>query len=210
MNVTPIEACEARELGRSLRTWRALRRLKQQALASMLDVSQATVSRWESGQLIPSPAEQRALRHLLAARLDSAADRALADLVTHAARPVHLMCDLTHALLALSPMRERQCRVPASLLVGRSLWRYATNDIVQAESGLDAAGWFEPAPPALEFSTRPATEQAVLIPASRFRWVRFQLSDGTFARLVETLCVAPAGPHVSSSIQPASSPIAPN
>jgi len=229
MNVTPIEACDARELGRSLRTWRALRRVKQQALASMLDVSQATVSRWESGQLVPSPAEQRALRQLLSARLDSAADRALANLVTHASHPVHLICDLTHQLLALSPARERQCRVPASALVGRSLWRYATDAIVHAEQGLDAAGWFGPNPPALVFDTGASIEQDVLIQASRMRWVRLQLSDGSFARLVETLSVAPAtahqatsvlrtsassplgrpgGAHASSSIQAASSPIA--
>ena len=208
MNVTPIEACDARELGRSLRTWRALRRVKQQALASMLDVSQTTVSRWESGQLIPSPAEQRALRQLLSARLDSAADHALASLVTHASHPVHLICDLTHQLLALSPAREQQCRVPASALVGRSLWRYATDAIVHAEQGLDAAGWYGPNPPALEFDTAASTEQDVLIPASRMRWVRLQLSDGSYARLVETVSFASGVPHrVSSATHGASSVI---
>jgi transcriptional regulator with XRE-family HTH domain len=206
MNLTPIETCAARELGRSLRTWRALRRVKQQALGSLLRVSQATVSRWESGQLVPSPPEQRALRELLSARLDSAADRALANLVTQASHPVHLICDLTHQLLALSPQRERQCRVPASVLVGRSLWRYATDDIVRAEQGLDAAGWFAAHPPALEFDTRASPAQDVLIPASRMRWVRLQLSDGSFARLVETVSLPPPADHLSASNHGARSP----
>ena len=116
---------------------------------------------------------------------------------------MHLICDLTHELLAMSPSRERQCHLPKSALLGRSLWRYATDDIVRAESGLDAAGWFDAAPPALEFETRSALDQAVEIAAGRCRWVRLQLSDGSFARLVETL---PA--HRSESIHAASSPIA--
>jgi len=208
MNHTPIETCAARELGRSLRSWRALRRVKQQALGSLLRVSQGTVSRWESGQLMPSPPEQRALRELLSARLDSAADHALARLVTQATHPVHLICDLTHQLLAMSRLREQQCRVPASALVGRSLWGYATDDIVRAEQGLDAAGWYGPNPPALEFDTAASTEQDVLIPASRMRWVRLQLSDGSYARLVETVSFASGVPHrVSSATHGASSVI---
>ena len=112
---------------------------------------------------------------------------------------MHLICDLTHRLLALSPRRERQCRVPASGLIGRSLWRYATEDIVRAEQALDRAGWFAPAPPALEFETAASQEQDVLIAAGRMRWVRLQLSDGSFARLVETVEWPPAATAVHAS-----------
>ncbi|HWU01086.1 MAG TPA: helix-turn-helix transcriptional regulator, partial [Terriglobales bacterium] len=56
------------ELGRSLRVWRTLRRVKQMQAADLLRVSQATISRWENGQLAPNEAEQAAIRRVLAAR----------------------------------------------------------------------------------------------------------------------------------------------
>ena len=82
MNESPLLSCDARQLGRSLRLWRTLRRLKQGAVAAEMRVSQTTVSRWESGLAAPSLEEQQALRRLMAARLDSAADRELARLVS--------------------------------------------------------------------------------------------------------------------------------
>ena len=54
-------------------------------------------------------------------------------------------------------------------------------------AGLAALGWFEPGAPAVEGVTRAHTTAAVRIRRSRFRWTRFQLSDGSFARLVETV-----------------------
>ena len=45
-----IIACnDAAALGRSLKTWRQLRRLKQTHAAELLSVSQATMSCWENG-----------------------------------------------------------------------------------------------------------------------------------------------------------------
>ncbi|MDF1586876.1 hypothetical protein PZ740_10840 [Rhodospirillales bacterium YIM 152171] len=108
-------------------------------------------------------------------------------MVEEAPRPVHLVCDLTHRLLALSLPRERQCRLSRGELLGRSLWRYATDEIVAAEARLATLGWLEPAPPSLEIVTGANRSREVAIVAGRCRWTRFQLSDGTFARLVETL-----------------------
>lgn len=178
---------DARQLGAALRRWRTLRRIKQQHAGELLGVSQATISRWENGRQLPDPDEETALRELMHARLDSAAERELARLVEQSTRPVHLVCDLTHRLLALSPARERQCHVSRSQLLGRSLWRYASPEIVMAEARLAALDWFGPAPPALEFVTGPNHQAEVEIEPSRMRWVRFQLSDGSAARLVETL-----------------------
>lgn len=42
--------------GEEIARWRAIHRLKQSALAEMLGVSQATVSKWESGVWMPSTA----------------------------------------------------------------------------------------------------------------------------------------------------------
>lgn len=185
---TPTIVCgDARQIGQSLRRWRALRRLKQAAAAELLGVSQATISRWENGQLAPDGDEQQRLRTLMQARLDSAADRQLARLVNLSDGAVHLVCDLTHRLLAMSPQRERQCGLPRSDLLGTSLWRYASPEIVDAEGRLAGLDWFGPAPPAVDLVTGPNHQPEVNILPSRMRWVRFQLSDGSFARLVETL-----------------------
>lgn len=187
MNLCPIPSSDARQIGRSLRLWRSLRRVKQSAAAELLKVSQTTISRWESGQAAPSVDEQQALRQLMAARLDSSADFALARLIQHADEPMHLVCDLSHRLLALSPARERHCRLPGSELLGRGLWRFATPQIVAQEGQLDRLGWYEPAPPAIEFDTDASPEQDMPIERSRMRWVRLQLSDGSFVRLTDTV-----------------------
>jgi transcriptional regulator with XRE-family HTH domain len=187
-----ISSGDERALGRSLRTWRALRRVKQLHAAALLGVSQATVSRWENGQTPPAPDEAERLRRLMAAKLGSDADRVLARLVSQSAAPVHLICDLTHRLLATSPAREAQFKVPTSQLMGTSLWRYASDDIVAAEGRLAAHGWFGPTPPAIEFHTRARDSDDLAILACDMRWVRFQLSDGSFVRLVETVGAPPA------------------
>jgi transcriptional regulator with XRE-family HTH domain len=183
----PIFSGDSRSLGRSLRTWRTLRRIKQEHAARLLGVSQATVSRWENGQAPPAPDEAQRLRSLLAARLDSAGDRVLARLVQQSAAPVHLVCDLTHRLLAASPAREAQFKVPTSQLLGASLWRCASPDIVAAEARLADLGWFGPQPPAVEFHTGARESDDLTILACHMRWVRLQLSDGSFVRLVESL-----------------------
>lgn len=178
---------DAAELGRSLKTWRQLRRLKQSHAAELLGVSQATVSRWENGRQAPTGPEQLALRQQMQAGLDSAADHELARLVTQSRRPVHLICDLTHRLLAWSLSRSRQCLVGRDELIGTSLWPYASEEVMQAEATLPGLGWFEPAPPAVVGVTGANRSNRLRISPGRFRWVRFQLSDGGFVRLVETL-----------------------
>jgi transcriptional regulator with XRE-family HTH domain len=184
----PLIACtEPAALGRSLKTWRQLHRLKQSHLAELLMVSQATVSRWENGRQAPTAPEQAAIRQLLQARLDSAADHELARLVTQSAQPVHLICDMTHRLLALSDLRARDWCGGRGELIGRSLWRYASDELRQAEASLPERGWYQPAPPAILGQTGANRSQRLRIKPSRFRWVRFQLSDGSHARLVETL-----------------------
>ena len=178
---------DTRQLGRSLRLWRSLRRLKQTALADLIGVSQTTVSRWESGQAAPSVEEQQQLRTLMAAKLDSAADFALGRLVRSAHTPMHLVCDFSHRLLALSRPREVHCRVPGSELMGSALWRYATPQIVAQEAKLDELGWYEPGPEAVEFDTEARDDPVMPIERSRMRWIRMQLSDGSFVRLTESV-----------------------
>lgn len=174
--------------GIALRRWRLLHRVKQTHAAQLFNVTQSTLSRWENGVQAMDAAAHQQLERLLCARLDSAADQALAGLVNESSRAVHLVCDLTHRLLACSPSRAAQFSRPLGDLMGQSLWRYATAQICQAEAALDDTGWREiQAPPALQFSTGSNASSLVPIRPSLCRWTRMVLSDGSAARLVETL-----------------------
>ncbi|OUM04034.1 helix-turn-helix transcriptional regulator [Variovorax sp. JS1663] len=175
-------------LGAALHRWRRLHRIKQSHAAELFGVAQSTISRWEAGRMAMEPAERRRVEQLLAARLDTAADRALARLVAESPRGMHLVCDLTHRLLACSPSRAAEFGIPLAQLLGRSLWRYATPEIVGMESTLETIGWREQlAPPALEFGSGGNDSAEVPIYPSTCRWTRLTLADGTAARLVETL-----------------------
>ncbi|MDU9394024.1 helix-turn-helix transcriptional regulator [Pseudomonas sp. zfem002] len=185
MTPLPLRPCA---LGPLLKRWRLLHRVKQSHAAEMFKVSQSTISRWESGVQEAEPEQRAHIEMLLRARLDSAADQALARLVNTSAQPVHLVCDLSHRLLACSPSRAAQFSVPVGQLLGRSLWPFVTEQIAAQEARLDSLGWRAGlAPPALEFATGANASLLVPIQHSQCRWTRLTLSDGSMARMVETL-----------------------
>src|SRR5262245_3213653 len=88
---------------------RRLRRspgLKQAYVAVLLGVDQSTVSRWESGALVPEADQsERALQLLGGAPRD---DCALRRLVRTSTVPCHLVTDADHRLLAVSLPRQRE------------------------------------------------------------------------------------------------------
>ncbi|OED15405.1 helix-turn-helix transcriptional regulator [Burkholderia sp. A2] len=185
MTASPLHASS---LGPQLKRWRALHRVKQSHAAELFGVAQSTISRWEAGLQQMSPDERATAERLLAARIDSAGDRALARLIAGSAGRMHLVCDLTHRLLAGSPARAAEFAQPLSTLLGTSLWRYATPEIVRMEAALDPLGWHDRAgPPSVEFDTGANASRVVPIRGSRCRWTRMALSDGAAVRLVETL-----------------------
>jgi transcriptional regulator with XRE-family HTH domain len=161
--------------------------MKQSHVADLLQCSQSTVSRWESGQQLPSRSEAAAIARLLAARLSSAGDRALGRLIRGSGAELHLVCDVSHRLLAASPARERRWRVSVSELTGAPMWRFASTEIKEAEERLGRSGWFADPYASVEIETGPNGRRDVPILAGRLRWTRIRLSDGSFARLVETL-----------------------
>jgi transcriptional regulator with XRE-family HTH domain len=175
------------KLGLALRTWRTLRRVKQSHAAELFGVSQATISRWEACRQAPSSREAARLRDALSAAPTGAADLAVLQLVRASTTPVHLVCDFTHRLLAASPARAKPWRMPPEELCGTSLWRYASEEIHQAEAALEDAGWFEPDATPMVVTTRGNDSVDVPIAPSRIRWTRLRLSDGSCARLVETI-----------------------
>src|ERR1700678_1246250 len=104
------------------------------------------------------------------------------------ASAVHLICDLTHRLLACSATRASEFGVPTHELIGRSLLSYATAEINVQENALANRGWFDGSVPTpIEVDTGANGSRIVPIGASRCRWAPQLLSDGTPARLVETI-----------------------
>ena len=172
------------EYGRALRRWRRLRGVKQSHAAELLGVTQATLSRWERGHhRLPEEAERK-LSHLLRAPLDSAGDAGLRRLVEGSALPVHLICDLSHRLLAASAPRVISWTADLAELRGRSLWRFATDEIRAAESRLGELGWYDDGVAQVSFENGANDSAIVPIEPGMLVWERLQLSDGTLARLV--------------------------
>jgi len=172
------------EFGLALRRWRQLRGVKQSHAAEMLCVSQSTVSRWERGLQRPTDEEAAALGRLLQAPLDAAGDAGLRRLVENSSLSVHLICDLSHRLLAASPSRVAEWGCGTFSLSGVSLWPFATDEIRRAESHLADLGWYEAAASSLALTTGPNDSNLVRIVPGTLLWERIQLSDGSFARLV--------------------------
>ncbi len=174
------------ELLRAVRLARLMRGVKQSHLAELLHVTQATLSRWERGTHLPDPDHQTALRRWLDACGGSNADAALKRLVENSARPVHLIRDATHQLLAASPLREAAWRVTATDLQGQSMWRFASSEIEAVEARLGEIGWFDGVY-AIAFRTGSNADPLVPIAPGRVLWERLRLQDGSEARLVTTL-----------------------
>lgn len=175
------------EFGRALGRWRRLRGVKQSHAAELFGVTQATLSRWERGRHRLPDAARRKLGRLLAAPLDSAGDAGVRRLVESSALPVHLICDLTHRLLAASPARFAEWTADVAELRGTSLWRFASDEIQQAEGRLGELGWYDEGTTDLRFWTGANHDPLVPIVPGVLVWERLTLSDGTVARLVTSV-----------------------
>jgi len=172
---------------RSLRRFRRLHGIKQSHLAEMLGVSQGSVSRWESGQHLPSASMHDRIVDLIAARADGRGDAALKRLITSSPLRVHLICDATHRLLAASPARAAGWRADLAQYLGTSLWRHASPEIVAAEAMLAGHGWFERPFQRLRFHTGPNDSDTIVIAAGLMEWETVPLADGRIGRVTTAL-----------------------
>ncbi|WP_227271615.1 helix-turn-helix domain-containing protein [Roseobacter weihaiensis] len=172
--------------GKRLKRQRLSVGMKQAALADLLGVNQTTVSRWESGLQTPDDLTQQAgLDVLTSARIE---DAALKRLVQQSTGCVHLVEEANHVCLAYSESRAKDWDTTRGALLGTSLWQFASDEIRQAESELEAMGWWDtylPAPKA--FDTSEVLHDRIRISAGTILWERVYLSDGTPARLVSGL-----------------------
>ncbi|GAA0611739.1 helix-turn-helix transcriptional regulator [Brevundimonas kwangchunensis] len=180
-----LPRCSALPLGKALRLARRARGLKQSHVAELVGVGQPIISRIEHGEHAPSGHLRDRLVDLLSARLDPAQDSGLRRLIETSSLPVHLICDVTHRLLATSPAREREWGRSAAEACGISLWRYATEDIRDAEARLPSLGWGDRrGSHALALTTSANGSTELSIAAGPMLWERIVLSDGSAARLV--------------------------
>lgn len=174
-------------VGRALRRFRLLNRIKQSHAADLLAVSQATISRWESGAHEPEKHHRDQIVSMIAAKAGNDADAALRRLVETSALPVHLVCDATHRLLAASPARTKEWHTHSGALVGHSLWRFASPEIVAAEEGLADRGWYERPFQRLRFHTGPNNSDIVTVLPSLMQWETVPLADGRIGRITTTV-----------------------
>lgn len=161
--------------------------VKQSAIAERLGVSQGCVSRWESGAHRPEAAQRDRIVRLICASAGNDRDAALKRLVETSLRPVHLICDSTHRLLAASASRSASWRTDVSELIGRSLWPFASPEIEAAEAGLPERGWFDRPFQSLELRTEGNGRSDVPVPPSRVLWETLLLADGRVGRLTTTI-----------------------
>lgn len=177
------ENCSLPAFGRRLKRLRRSMGMKQATLAELAAVDQATVSRWESAAILPDrPTQDSVLQKLAACRSD---DAALRRLVETSADPVHLIEEASHVCLAYSRRRAAEWRSDFGSLRGVSLWRFATDEIRQAEQELTDEGWWEAHLPEVKsFQTSAIVHDEMWIRAGTIVWERLYLADGTPVRLV--------------------------
>lgn len=172
-------------LGASLRVARRVRCMKQSHAAEHLGVTQPVISRIERGEFEPGPRLAVKILDFVTARLDPARDAGLRRLIDHAELPVHLICDISHRLLAASPAREREWRRSSANLRGRSLWPYASDAIRVAEAALPDLGWGEDGGAhTVTFVTDENRSTKLRIAPGALTWDRVILADGSPARIV--------------------------
>ena len=88
------------DIGKLLRVWRKASSLKQHTVAGLLDVSQASVSRWESGKDRPSALQCGKIRKLMGSQLR--AELAMERNILQLQVGVRILADLDGVKLAAS------------------------------------------------------------------------------------------------------------
>ncbi|MGC2854986.1 helix-turn-helix domain-containing protein [Novispirillum sp. DQ9] len=126
--------------GRIIRSVREMLGLTQQAFAERLAVSQATVSRWESGHTEPDPDSRRRI-HALAGRSTSTADAALYRMVRRAPSMMALF-DLNMRILAVSDLAARVNGLDPTEVVGMDYRPLFTDELAEAYETAVRHGFF--------------------------------------------------------------------
>ncbi len=129
--------------GAEIRRFRRLRAIKQTALADILGVDQATVSRWEGGRQIPDLGVQRRLRALMQGT--GSQDDSLHRHWVDGSVGDTMLLDATRTILAASPeaCRRHGAGARATALVGRSAAPLFTEELETLWWQIVERGFFE-------------------------------------------------------------------
>ncbi len=172
--------------GARLRRLRRACGFKQAYVAQLAGVDQATVSRWERGDIKPDNLHAHAILRALSPKQSN--DATLRRLVESSSLTVHLIRDVDHILLAASPGRIAEWNVPSRKLIGKSVWGAASPAIYAAEANLELLGWWKHTQPApVEIELEQYDSGFLPIIPGKMLWERVWLSDGSPARLCTLL-----------------------
>ena len=127
--------------GAQLRRFRRLRALKQVALAEMIGVDQATISRWESGRQSPDLAMQQRLRDLM--RRIEPGEEVLLKHWINASVGYTVLCDEDRIIRAASPSYCSIHGLSAADVLGQSTIPSFTAELEQALWLTVDRGFFE-------------------------------------------------------------------
>ena len=169
--------------GLALRQWRRTAEIKQQRLADILGVTQATVSRWEKGMQHPAPFQHQLLQDMMTRNRNVRLDHAVKRLVMQSCQRVHLIEDRSHRLLCSSQPRQKEWQRNDQDLLGQSLWRFATAEIAAAEKSLHPMGWHDDQADHVLFANSTREGAPMRIIDQYILWERFYLADGRAVRL---------------------------
>lgn len=174
--------------GHRLRHWRRMKEIKQDHLAELLGVTQASVSRWERGQQIPAPHILRLLQSMMREdRKRSRLDHSLKRLVRDSTASVHIVEDQSHRLLSSSQTRLMEWQRDASDLMGLSLWRFATEEIAAAEAALEDLGWWANEIDCVAFPVKGRNGPPMRVWPQHVLWEKIRLEDGSILRLTTSI-----------------------
>lgn len=126
--------------GRIIRTVRESLGLTQQGFADRLEVSQATVSRWEAGHTQPDPDSRRRM-HALTGHSTNSGDAALRRMVRHAPSIMGLL-DLNMRVLAVSDRAAHANGMTPTEAVGIDYRPLFTDDLAEAYEAAVDNGFF--------------------------------------------------------------------
>jgi PAS domain S-box-containing protein len=184
-----ISGVDVTEWGPQIRRFRRFRALKQTALAELIGVDQATVSRWESGRQIPDLGMQRRLRDLM--RRAESREEMLLKHGINAAVGYTVLCDEDRIIRAASPSFCEIHGVSRAEIIGHSSMPIFTAELEQMLDITIEHGFFEgEVASATVVSRFHALSGGWRNHAGMVSWTPVPLADGRILRRIDRITLS--------------------